>query len=289
MGETVWDQQVRYFESRGEVRQPRLMFQADLLNLIRIWKTVGDKFILLGDFNKNVYEGKFALDLLGNEFRMSELCLWIMGSRLSNTHIPGSVPIDAVFATAGISSTAVMLLPYRVGVGNHRVFLLDINSDTLLEDVFPCVIPVARRLLNCASDWIKKNYILVLNQLSNRHRIFKKLSYIDRESDRLTQAQLQLQMNKVDLELEEFMKSSKKGCHKLKRDIIEWSPYAKVWIHWRWLLKRVEWYLEGKTRDPQNLIHDCHCRGIKTLCKYQWINSRPSFFVCKRNISPYEK
>jgi hypothetical protein len=55
--------------------------------------------------------------------------------------------------------------------------------------------------------------------------------YIDRESDRLTQAQLQLKMNKFDLELEEFMKSLEKGYHKFKQDIIEWSPYAKVWIH----------------------------------------------------------
>ncbi len=53
------DQQVRYFESCGEVRQPRLMFQADLFNLIRIWKIAGDNIILLGDFNKNVYDGKF--------------------------------------------------------------------------------------------------------------------------------------------------------------------------------------------------------------------------------------
>jgi hypothetical protein len=53
-------------------------------------------------------------------------------------------------------------------------------------------------------------------------------------------------MNKVDLELEEVIKSLEKGCHEFKQDIIEWSSYDKVWIHWRWLLKRVERYLEGK-------------------------------------------
>jgi hypothetical protein len=30
-GETVWDQQVRYFEAQGEIRDPRVMFKADLL------------------------------------------------------------------------------------------------------------------------------------------------------------------------------------------------------------------------------------------------------------------
>ncbi len=166
----MWDQQVRYFKSCGEVRQPRLIFQADLLNLIRTWKNVGDKIIILGDFNENVYEGKFALDLLGNKFRMSELCLQTTGSRLlQNTHIRGSILIDAIFATARISSTAVRLLPHRVGVGNHRVFLLNIDSNTLIGGAFLRVIPVAHRLLNCASYWIKENYISVLNQPSNRH------------------------------------------------------------------------------------------------------------------------
>jgi hypothetical protein len=44
-------------------------------------------------------------------------------------------------------------------------------------------------------------------------------------------------MNKVDLELEEFMKFSERRSHKYKRNKIEWLPYAKVWIHRRWLLK----------------------------------------------------
>ncbi len=270
--------------------QPRLIFQADLLNLIRIWKTTGDGIILLGDFNKNVYEGKYALDLLGNKFRMSALCLRTTGSRLPNAHIRGNVPIDAVFATAEIYSTAVTLLPHRVGVGDHGVFLLDIDSNTLLGDIFPCVIPVARRLLNCASDWIKENYILVLNRLLNRHWIFTKLLYIDRESDRIIQAQLQLQMNKVDLELEEIMKSSEKRCHKFKQDIIKWSPYVKVWIHWHWLLKRVEQYLEGMTRDPQNLICKCHRGGVKSPLQIKNGRTQDQVFCVQEEYrAPYEK
>jgi hypothetical protein len=111
MGQTVCDQHTRYFESRGEVRHPRQMFQADLLLLIRSWKTAGDEIILMGDFNENVYDGDLAQNLLHDDIRMSELCQHTTGSRLPNTHIRGNVPIDAVFATAGISCTAVTLLP----------------------------------------------------------------------------------------------------------------------------------------------------------------------------------
>jgi hypothetical protein len=113
------------------------------------------------------------------------------------------------------------LLPSLVGIGDHRVFILDIDSRSLLGDVFPRVILMSRRLLNCASDWIKISYISVLNQLSNRHLLLKKLLLIDKESDSLSPASIHLWMNKVILEQEHFMKSAECDCNKYKRDNIE--------------------------------------------------------------------
>jgi hypothetical protein len=72
------------------------MFQADLLRLIRSWKTAGDEIILMGDFNENVYEGNLARHLLHEDIRMSKLCQHTIGSRLPNTHIQGSVPITSL-------------------------------------------------------------------------------------------------------------------------------------------------------------------------------------------------
>jgi hypothetical protein len=46
----------------------------------------------------------------------------------------------------------------------------------------------------------------------------------------------------------------------------------------------VEWYLEGKTRDPWNLIHDCHRHGIKSPLQITIDKLKTKFFVCKRNI-----
>jgi hypothetical protein len=131
---------------------------------------------------------------------------------------------------------------------------------------------------------MKHTYISVLNQLTSRHLIYKKLLYIQQDSTRMTHAQLQLRMSKVDLELKEFMKSSEKDCHKIKMNDIEWSPYAKVWIHRCWLLKRVERYLDKKTRDPRNLIRDCLRRGVKSPLSITRDELRTEFFVCQKNI-----
>ncbi len=124
------------------------------------------------------------------------------------------------------------------------------------------MIPATGRLLNCASDRIKNNYIRVLNQLTDQHLLFRKLLYINRDSDSITYAQVQLHLNKFDLELEQFMKASEKDCHKYKRTNIEWSPYSGKWLQRRWLLSRIQQYLSGLMSDLRNLIRDCRRRGV---------------------------
>ncbi len=86
------------------------------------------------------------------------------------------------------------------------------------------------------------------------HLLFKKLLLINKESNHLSPAMIHLSMNKVDLELEHFMKSAEHHCHKYKWDNIKWSPYAGVWIHQRWLLAHVKKYLHVEIREPHNLI-----------------------------------
>jgi hypothetical protein len=177
---------------------------------------------------------------------------------------------------------AVTLLTSLVGVGDHRVFILDIDSRSLLGDMFPSVIPMSHPLLNCASDWIKISYLSLLNQLSNRHLLFKKLLLIDKESDSLSPASTHLQMNKVDLELEHFMKSVESDCHKYKRDNIKWLPYAGVWIHWQWLFAHMKKYLHGEIGDPHNLIRECHLRGVTNPQQISMDEFRMEYLVCKQ-------
>jgi hypothetical protein len=143
MGETVWDQHTQYFKARGDIRNPRVMFKADLLNLLCAWLVTGGEVLLFGDFNEDVYSGPLAGDLARDEFRMTDLCLCTTLVCLPFTHTHRRTPINAVFATSGLVCMAVTLLPSLVGVGDHRVFILGIDSRSLLGDVFPRVILVS--------------------------------------------------------------------------------------------------------------------------------------------------
>ena len=197
------------------------MFKSDLISLLRRWKASGDEILMMGNFNENVYSGGISTALAGEDLRMTEICYRTTGELLSPTHSRGSTPINAVFGTAGLVCSAASLLPFNVGTGNHRV----------LGNVFPRIIPASSRLLNCKSNKIKKSYIAVLNQLSNRHPIFQKLPLTDRASNNISLAALQLQMNKIDKEMEQFMKSAERDSYKFKRNNIERSPITRVWLH----------------------------------------------------------
>jgi hypothetical protein len=175
----------------------------------------------MSNFDKNVYTGVLAASLAKDELCLSKMCYRTTVVMLPPTHTCGRVPIDAAFGTAGVSCTAAALLPGQVRVGDHWVFLVDIALETILSNVFPRVIPIASRLLNCTSNKIRNQYMFMLNQLYIRHLIFKKLLQIDRDSDCISLAAVELRTNRVELELEQFIKSAKSESHKHKRDHIE--------------------------------------------------------------------
>ncbi len=110
------------------------------------------------------------------------------------------------------------------------MFLLDKTSQSLIGNAFPRVMPAASRLLNCNPNQIRNKYNQVLNQLSNRHLLFYKLLWLNDEVDSLTETQFLLRINKIDQELEEFMKAVEKDCHKYLGGRVEWSPKAGVWL-----------------------------------------------------------
>jgi hypothetical protein len=120
------------------------MSKADLLNLLHAWLVTGDEVFLFNNVNEDVYPSPLTGDLARNEFRITALCLCTTGICLPSTHTCSRTPINAVFATSGLVCMAVTLLPSLVGVGDHRVFILDIDSMSLVGDVFPRVIPVSR-------------------------------------------------------------------------------------------------------------------------------------------------
>jgi hypothetical protein len=98
MGEMMWDQHLQYFEARGEIRDPRVMFQHNLISLLCRWKAAGDKILLIGDFDENVYSRPIAILLSEDELWLSKICRRTTRETLPPTHAHNRIPIDTVLA-----------------------------------------------------------------------------------------------------------------------------------------------------------------------------------------------
>jgi len=74
-GTTVFEQHERYFDQKGVFTSPRTLFYDQLTDQLLIWERGGEELFLSGDFNKNVYTGRFGKTLAEGDILMTEQCL----------------------------------------------------------------------------------------------------------------------------------------------------------------------------------------------------------------------
>ncbi len=137
-GTTVREQHKRYFEARGNLRSVHTIFFEQLIAHLIVWKNSNSNIVLLGDFNENVYFGRFLKCLSQPDLMFREQCLQCTGIHTPpTTFSDGTIPIYALFATARIECVNTYILPHKEGMGNHRFFIVDFTLSSIMELNFP--------------------------------------------------------------------------------------------------------------------------------------------------------
>ena len=137
-GRTVWEQQQRYFESKGDFRYPSTIFVEDIIGAITKWRQEGEQVILAIDANQDVYNGKLASSL--EKFcQMSCLFEPVLGERVPNSHFRGRTAISTMFGSPGLVSNNAICFPHWYGIGDHRVFVLEVSAASLFGGEFPTI------------------------------------------------------------------------------------------------------------------------------------------------------
>jgi hypothetical protein len=226
-GERVIDQYRRVLEASGELRKPNDVFHEELVEQILVWKTEGSNVVLCGDFNENVYTDKLAKRLAEPDIEMTEQVLKASGAKIPPTHERGSRPLCALYATGKVESVTATVLKRYVGLGDHRVLIVDLKLSSITGDRHPRVVSLKARMMNSGNERHRDMHNKTLEELCDRHRMHGKLLHIH-EIPMENEIEFLLEVNKWDKELEEFMKSAKKKAVKKRnvQDRIEWSPYV---------------------------------------------------------------
>ncbi len=131
-GTTVQEQHERYFEVRGDMRSARSIFVDQLIAQLVVWKNSDANIILIVDFNENAYTSCITKQLALLDLNFNEQCLRCNGVHIPPTFRDGVIPIDAIYATAGIKCVNVFILPHKGGIGDHECFILDSTSSSII-------------------------------------------------------------------------------------------------------------------------------------------------------------
>jgi hypothetical protein len=169
---TVKYQQARYFQALGNARSPWTIFFEQLVSQLAVWKTSDNDIILLGDFNEHIYNSRLARRITADDLNFKEMCHHHTGINLPPTFRTGSIPIDGIFATSGIECVNVTLLPHLAGVGDHRCFIIDFSSESVIGTDFPNIVRVASRKLHCLSKCMIRLYNAELTAKCDEHNMF---------------------------------------------------------------------------------------------------------------------
>ncbi len=174
-GTTVWKQHEQYFKAQGDLRSARSIFFEQLIAQLVVWKATDADIILLGDFNENVYTGRIAKRLEQADLNFSEECLGCTGMHILPTFRDGIMPIDAVYATAGIECVNAYILPHKGGIGDHRCFIIDFSSSSIIRTRFQNIVRCAARQLHCKLTWLVQAYNHELDLVCSWHKMYERI------------------------------------------------------------------------------------------------------------------
>jgi hypothetical protein len=261
--EAVYNQHLRYFRQLGDRRCPRTIFIDHIGQQIAEWKAAGEEVLLFIDANSNVYDGVLAQRLSMDDIRMTEQCKQVLGHESPNSHVDGSSPITGIFATSGVVSCNVFQSAHRYGLGDHRVFIIDIDLTSLIGDEFPQVVRLPGRKLQAKRYHLRKSYNNFVRRNIRRHRMIERYDSLRLNSQLLSTPAKQVAIDSLDNQTTELMLGGEKQCSKKCTGPLEFSPRVSTWIARLRLLRWIRTHKVTPLKDPRNLFRTCRAQERK--------------------------
>ena len=283
---TVYAQHRRYFMNRGCLTCPRVKFRQDLQAALQRWRDQGDRLIVCLDANEHIYKksiGKMLMD--PNSLAMREVVGTFTGKKIGPTFFRGSKPIDGVWATSEVNITAACVMPAGFGIGDHRLFVVDILTSSLVgANPVKILRPCARRL-NTKLPGVVARYNDKLEDLVLEHRIIERMGEAHENSG--TDAEAKMKMDVVDNEFKEYKKSAEKSCRTIKSGTIPFSPESEIWIRRCRVYTTLLAMSTGRRVNRGNLIRSARRAGILTPFDLTELEIRGRLRTCKEHCEYY--
>ena len=225
-----YQQHRRYFIRKEKDRTcPRKRFRQDLIRQLVQLRKEGNRLVVCLDANGDIYKKKLGKDLVKTgELEMVEVVGNFTGQKVGPTFFRGKDPIDGVWATPDVVITGACVMPVGYGVGDHRMFVIDFFTSSLIGCNPPKIVRAAARTLNTMIPGVEAKYVNMLEALMEHHKIVHKVQRL--LGDGLSEVELKRGLDALDVEMRQYMYAAEKKCRRVESGRIPFSPEASKWI-----------------------------------------------------------
>ena len=250
----------------GDRTCPRTRLRNDLLKQLKEWRDEGDKIILGMDANEHIYK-KGLGKMLAKELGMLEVVGEFTGKKIGATYFrnQSNKPIDAIWATPDVTVVGACIMPVGYGVGDHRMFIVDFLTSSLVGSNPPSIVRSQARRLNTKIPGTEEKYLKVLEELVCKHDIVGRLISVTKSG--APAPVMKIGVDKIDKSVTACMVKAEKKCRRIKSGRIPFSPESSVWIRRCQVYRSALRYHAGKVRNKGNLKRAARRCGIqRVLC-----------------------
>ena len=137
------------------------------------------------DANDHIYRGAIGRALTDSDgLDMKEVIKDYTGSELGPTYFRGSMPIDGIWATQDIQIANACVMPAGYGIGDHRLFVVDMISSSVVGEDRPKIQRPTARRLTTRLPGVAERYADIYERNVIRHRLIEKLEAAQRCRDK---------------------------------------------------------------------------------------------------------
>jgi hypothetical protein len=252
---TVYQQHMRYIQTRGLNFNPINLFDHDLCKQVIEWRGKGERIILMMDLNNHPMRNKLYTKL--KEHNMMEFTHKCWGPKEPYMHHSGKSPIDGGYKTPEVKIVKLAMLSFVESPGDHWSFILGVSTRSLLG-VYQYKIcwPVSRRLVTSQGGSVRR-YNEIIREQFFIHRIKQCMNAVNnmtRYCGYQSPPWLRLMVINLYKQMMEIRVLPEKYCQKNLRPDNDFSPTIQMWynrIHPYLQLIRIK---EGKTNNLCNIL-----------------------------------
>jgi hypothetical protein len=119
--------------TKQDLTCPNKLFQKHLVHQLKQWHLRGDRILLFMDHNEHTYNGPLGKVLSDPDgLGLQEAVLKYTGKRTGATFFQGSKLINGLWVMSDIEIANACIMPFRYGIGDHQMFVLDITLESLV-------------------------------------------------------------------------------------------------------------------------------------------------------------